>query len=73
MMSTAVVLSDAGSNRLLRSQTLTVTFTKPFDSLVETVVAVRSTTDVSEQCSRWWRWAELNRRANDFLKCFYIG
>ncbi len=22
--------------------------------------------------TEWWRWAESNRRAKDFLKCFYI-
>jgi site-specific DNA recombinase len=48
-------LQKVGSNRLLRGQTLTVSFKKPFDSLAETTVAVRSTTDISEQCSRWWR------------------
>ena len=52
-------LKKVGSNRLLRSQTLTVTFTKPFDSLAETVVAVRSTSDLSEQTSKWWSRAEL--------------
>ncbi len=61
-LETKSFLKKVGSNRLLRSQTLTVTFTKPFDSLAETVIAVRSTTDVSEQCSRWWRRRELNPR-----------
>ena len=55
-------LQKAGSNRLLRAQTLTVSFKKPFDSLAETTIAVRSTSDVSEQCSRWWRRRELNPR-----------
>jgi hypothetical protein len=40
--------------RLLRAQTLTVTFKKPFNSLAETVIAVRSTNDFSEQSSKWW-------------------
>jgi hypothetical protein len=40
--------------RLLRAQTLTVSFKKPFDSLAESTVAVRSTNDVSEQSSIWW-------------------
>ena len=55
-------LKKVGSNRLLRSQTLTVTFTKPFDSLAETVIAVRSTNDFSEPSSKWWRRRELNPR-----------
>ncbi len=38
-------LKENGSNRLLRSQTLTVTFKKPFDLLAETVVAVRALPD----------------------------
>jgi hypothetical protein len=40
--------------RLLRAQTLTVSFKKPFDSLAETTLAVRSTTDVFSQSSKWW-------------------
>ncbi len=55
-------LVKTGSNRLLRAQTLTVSFKKPFDLLAETTLAVRSTTDVSAQCSRWWRRRELNPR-----------
>ncbi len=55
-------LQKVGSNRLLRAQTLTVSFKKPFDSLAETVIAVRSTNDFSEQSSRWWRRRELNPR-----------
>src|SRR6185503_14788914 len=35
------LLKKVGSNRLLRAQTLTVTFTKPWNSLAETVVACR--------------------------------
>ena len=42
-------LKNVGSNRLLRAQTLTVTFKKPSSLLTETVLAVQRTTDVSEQ------------------------
>jgi site-specific DNA recombinase len=55
-------LENIGSNRLLRAQTLTVTFKTPFDSLAETTLAVRSTTDVFSQSSKWWRRRELNPR-----------
>ena len=48
--------------RLVRAQTLTVTFKKPFDSLAETVIAVRSTNDFSEQCSKWWCFLTLARK-----------
>ena len=47
-------LQRAGSNRLLRAQTLTVSFKKPFALLAETNLAIRNTSDVSERCSRWW-------------------
>jgi hypothetical protein len=47
-------LENVGSNRLLRAQTLTVTFKRPFDLLAETTLAVRSTTDVSTLNSFWW-------------------
>ena len=47
-------LQKVGSNRLLRAQTLTVAFKEPFDLLAENTVAVRSTTDVSVQSSKWW-------------------
>ena len=55
-------LKKVGSNRLLRAQTVTVTFKKPASLLAETVLAVQCTTDVSAQCSRWWRRGELNPR-----------
>ena len=55
-------LQQVGSNRLLRAQTLTVCFKKPWNSLAETTVAVRSIADISEQSSRWWRRRELNPR-----------
>jgi hypothetical protein len=47
-------LENVGSNRLLRAQTLTVTFKKPFDSLAETTLAAHSTTDVFTINSKWW-------------------
>ena len=47
-------LRKVGSNRLLRTQPLTVSFTKPFDSLAKTNQAVRNTHDLSAQSSRWW-------------------
>jgi len=53
-------LKNVGSNRILHAQTLTVSFKKPWNYLAETTVAVRSTTDVSLQSSRWWRRWELN-------------
>ena len=56
-------LKRVGSNRLLCAQTLTVTFRKPFDSLAETVVAIRNTSDESERYSKWWRRRELNPTA----------
>ena len=55
-------LENVGSNRLLRAQTLTVTFKTPFDSLAETTLANRNTSDFSELCSKWWRRRELNPR-----------
>ena len=55
-------LQKVGSNRLLRAQTLTVSFKKPFDSLAETIVAVAIRDDRFERCSRWWRRRELNPR-----------
>ena len=51
--------------RLLRAQTLTVTFKKPFDLLAETTIAVRSTSDVSAQCARWWCLLTLARTVLD--------
>ncbi len=55
-------LKKIGSNRLLRAETLTVSFTKPWNSLAETVVGVRDTSDVALQSSKWWRRRELNPR-----------
>ena len=47
-------LQSVGSNRLLRAQTLTVSFKKPFDLLAETTVAMRSVSDASARNSGWW-------------------
>ncbi len=55
-------LQKVGSNHVLRTQTLTVSFKKPFDLLAKTNLAVRSTNDVSSQSSKWWRRGELNPR-----------
>jgi len=55
-------LQNVGSNRLLRGQTLTLSFKKPFDLLVETNAAVGNIEPVSEQNSSWWRRRELNPR-----------
>ena len=55
-------LQSVGSNRLLRAQTLTVSFKQPFNFLAETTFANQNTSDVSERCSRWWRRRELNPR-----------
>jgi site-specific DNA recombinase len=55
-------LEKVGSNRLLRAQTLTVSFKKPWNLLAETVVAARSTEPVSATNSKWWRRRELNPR-----------
>jgi hypothetical protein len=49
----------------LRAQTLTVTFTKPANSLAETNIFVRSTTDVSAQSSRWWWLLDMARNFFD--------
>jgi hypothetical protein len=54
-------LKKVGSNRLLRAQTLTVSFKKPWISLAETTLAVRNTNDFSHQCSRWWCLLKLAR------------
>ena len=53
-------LTRVGSNRLLRAQTLTVSFTKPASLLAETVLAVANSHNVSEQSSRWWSQGESN-------------
>jgi hypothetical protein len=55
-------LQKVGSNRLLRAQTLTVSFKKPWGLLAETNIALRSVSDVSERNSRWWSRQESNLR-----------
>jgi hypothetical protein len=55
-------LKKVGMNRLLRAQTLTVSFTKPASLLAATNTAVLSTEDVSARNSKWWRRRELNPR-----------
>ncbi len=47
-------LERVGSNRLLRAQTLTVSFKKPWNLLAETTLAVRRTNVISAQSSDWW-------------------
>jgi hypothetical protein len=60
-----LVLKSDFLRSVLGAQTLTVTFTKPFDSLAETTKAVRSTTDVNSTISLWWCF--LNTARNFFL------
>jgi hypothetical protein len=48
-----------GSNRLLRAQTLTVSFKTPFDSLAKTNIAERDAPGDFSSSSRWWRRREL--------------
>ncbi len=55
-------LQKVGSNRILRAQTLTVSFIKPWDSLAETHLAVRSTADESARNEKWWTRQESNLR-----------
>jgi site-specific DNA recombinase len=53
-------LQRVGSNRLLRAQTLTVSFKKPWDSLAETTRAVRVAADFSQLSARWWSLGDSN-------------
>ncbi len=55
-------LKKVCSNRLLREQTLTVTFRKPWNFLAETTVAAPSAVDDFTPSSKWWRRWELNPR-----------
>ena len=48
-------LQNVGSNRLLRAQTLTVSFLKPWDSLAQTKEAVFSTASSDDESAKWWR------------------
>ena len=56
------LLQKVGSNRLLRAETLTVSFKKPWIYLAESNLALRSVTDTAERSSIWWRRRELNPR-----------
>ena len=53
-------LQRVGSNRLLRAQTLTVSWKSPWNFLAKTTLAVRGTVANSSQSSLWWRRGELN-------------
>jgi len=55
-------LQKVGLNRLVRAQTLTVTFKKHWNSLAETTVAANRAISESERNSIWWRRWELNPR-----------
>jgi site-specific DNA recombinase len=55
-------LQKVGLNRQIHSQTLTVSFKKPFDSLAKTTVAAQLAASESERSSIWWRRRELNPR-----------
>jgi len=55
-------LQKVGLNRLVRSQTLTVSFKKHWNSLAETTVAAQRAASESERNSIWWRRRELNPR-----------
>ncbi len=55
------LLNGVGSNRLLRAQTLTVSFKKPWNYLAKTNVAVLGTEPVSAKCSMWWTHTEIHR------------
>jgi predicted transcriptional regulator len=47
-------LQKVGLNREIRSQTLTVSFKKPFDLLAETTVAAQRAASEAERNSIWW-------------------
>ena len=53
-------LQKVGANRLLMAETLTVSFTKPWNLLAETTVAARHAPDASSRNSRWWSRGESN-------------
>jgi len=55
-------LQKVGLNRTFCSQTLTVSFKKPWISLAETTVAAQRAASDSERSSLWWRRRELNPR-----------
>ena len=54
-------LKIVGSNRLLRAQTLTVTFKKPWNLLAETVAASRRVSDDSKRYSLWSALLDSNQ------------
>lgn len=58
-------LKRVGSNRILRAQTVTVSFLKPWASLAETNLAARADNEFTHMSDKWWRWWELNPRATD--------
>ena len=63
-------LKKVGSNRILRAQTLTVSFKKPFDSLAKTTVAANLAASENERNSIWWSRRESNRRlGQSFQSC----
>jgi site-specific DNA recombinase len=53
-------LKRVGSNRLLRAQTLTVSWKSTWGNLAKTTLAVRRTDSVFEQNSLWWRQGDSN-------------
>jgi len=55
-------LQKVGANRLVRSQTLTVSFKKHWIPLAKITVAAHRAVSESERCSLWWRRRELNPR-----------
>ena len=55
-------LLKVGSNRLFHSQTLTVSFKKPWIPLAKIKVAAQRAASDSERSSLWWRRRELNPR-----------
>jgi len=55
-------LQKVGSNRLVHSQTLTVSFKKHWIPLAETTVAAQRAATETERSSIWWRRRELNPR-----------
>ena len=55
-------LQKVGSNRILHSQTLTVSFKKPWISLAQNTVAAQRAASDAERSSLWWRRRELNPR-----------
>ena len=51
-------LQKVGSHRLVRSQTLTVTFTNQWNLLAEAVVASRNAPDDFSRNQKWWTYRE---------------